>query len=509
MWEWVGMSTVCIFASIAAINWHLVRARDVFAYRLPLIRPSACVFLFRDGKLTSATGSAKTLLANDQSETNWSDLRNLLVERFPSFPISTEGLAPSGTTVLTSVTREDRGRILIEPVGDTVQVEIVSDDPEGSTISSLVPDKSEDLRRMREIARCTPNPIWIVDGNGEEIWHNDAYAQLKRSIKKSGRDEHKPLFSNASNANGKTSRHSIELSDRSDPGWFDISSVRTGRERVFYAVDASAVVTAETNQRNFIQTLAKTFAQLSTGLAIFDRQLRLVLFNPALIDLTRLDAEFLSARPNLLSFFDRLRDGQVMPEPKDYASWRDAMAAMVAAANDGSYCETWTLPSGATYQVSGRPHPDGAVAFLFSDISAEVSLTRRFRSDLELYQCILDELEDAVAVFSPSGVLTMTNTVYQTLWNVGCDGSLAEVTIIDAMRDWQKIAGPSPFWGELRDYVLGGKDRVAWSDTLTGQDKRKIECYVHPIHGGSTMLQMKIVENVAQGNTSSLVMLAE
>ena len=73
---------------------------------------------------------------------------------------------------------------------------------------------------------------------------------------------------------------------------------------MFYAVDVNAVVSAEISQRKFVQTLAKTFAQLSIGLAIFDRNRQLALFNPALIDLTALPAEFLSARPNLLSFFD-------------------------------------------------------------------------------------------------------------------------------------------------------------------------------------------------------------
>jgi len=53
-------------------------------------------------------------------------------------------------------------------------------------------------------------------------------------------------------------------------------------------------------QRNFVQTLTKTFAQLSIGLAIFNRERQLVLFNPALIDLTALPADFLTGRPHLL-----------------------------------------------------------------------------------------------------------------------------------------------------------------------------------------------------------------
>ena len=69
-------------------------------------------------------------------------------------------------------------------------------------------------------------------------------------------------------------------------------------------------------QRDFVQTLTKTFAQLSVGLAIFDADRRPVLFNPALGDLSLLPADFLIARPTLFSFLDRLRDNRMIPEPK-------------------------------------------------------------------------------------------------------------------------------------------------------------------------------------------------
>ena len=83
---------------------------------------------------------------------------------------------------------------------------------------------------------------------------------------------------------------------------------------------------AERQARVFVQTLSKTFAQLSTGLAIFDRSRKLVMFNPALMDLTKLSAAFLSGQPDLNAFLDRLRDSGVLPEPKNYASWREEVA---------------------------------------------------------------------------------------------------------------------------------------------------------------------------------------
>ena len=165
-----------------------------------------------------------------------------------------------------------------------------------------------------------------------------------------------------------------------------------------------------------IRDRTKTFADLPTGLAIFDRERNLQLFNPALIDLTGLSAGFLTGRPTLFDFLDKLRDARMVPEPKDYRSWRQQMNNLEAAAATGHHVETWSLPGGQTYRVTGRPHPDGAVAFLFEDITSEISLTRKFRAELTLGAHVLDGLEDALAVFSPSGQMLLSNRSYVALW---------------------------------------------------------------------------------------------
>ena len=208
-------------------------------------------------------------------------------------------------------------------------------------------------------------------------------------------DETKPMFEFLPDFDEKTGsqRVSTQPPGKEHQDWYDVSAVSVGDMTIFHAIDVNAIVKSEVAQRNFVQTLAKTFAQLSIGLAIFDRNGQLALFNPALIDLTNLPADFLSGRPTLMSFFDRIRENRRMPEPKNYQSWRQQITDVIAAATDGRYQETWTLETGQTYRVNGRPHPDGAIAFLIEDISAEISLTRNFRAELELGQSLMDTFE--------------------------------------------------------------------------------------------------------------------
>ena len=95
---------------------------------------------------------------------------------------------------------------------------------------------------------------------------------------------------------------------------------------------ADTAVHAEAALRSFIQTLSQTFAHLKIDFAIFDRRRQLVLFNPALGDLTGLAPEFLSSRPTLFSLLDALRERRMIPEPRDYKHWRREMLELEAAA---------------------------------------------------------------------------------------------------------------------------------------------------------------------------------
>ena len=130
---------------------------------------------------------------------------------------------------------------------------------------------------------------------------------------------------------------------------------------VQYALDVTEIVRAQQAQKNFVQTLAKTFATLSIGLAIFDRNRQLMLLIP-LIDLTTLPADFLSARPNLLTVFDKLRDNQIMPEPKIMRP--EGKVSFWSRQRPKEPTPKFEFTHWCNISISGRPHPDGALAFV-------------------------------------------------------------------------------------------------------------------------------------------------
>ncbi|SFD68095.1 PAS-domain containing protein [Roseivivax sediminis] len=342
-----------------------------------------------------------------------------------------------------------------------------------------------ELTALREALERAPLPIWRTDPDGAVTWANDRYCTLSA---RTGAD---PLFPAAPEpgAERQSMRIGLDPVPEGGPHWFELISQRAVEGWLHYATEIDAVVDAEAAQRNFVQTLSKTFSHLPTGLAIFDRSQALVLFNPALTDLTGLSPEQLAGRPDVMSFFDMLREAQVMPEPRDYATWRAEMAILLRVAQDEGYSDTWSLPSGLTYRFTGRPQPDGAVAFLIEDISDEVSLTRRFRHELELAQSVIDAFDDAIAVFTAGGILAFCNAGYRRLWNSDPDSDVSYTSVVEATRLWQGACQPSPIWGELRDFVGQFGDRAGWEAEVVRNDGARIACRVEPIHGGATLVR--------------------
>ncbi|KUF09628.1 hypothetical protein AVJ23_16695 [Pseudoponticoccus marisrubri] len=427
----------------------------------------------------------------------WEELRHDLLLRFPGIPPD----PPEGVTRLAAAGDPDSALTLVQRDGLLrVTIEASAHGPGHLHHLLQIRTRYDYMQRAMDAA---PNPVWQLDERGQLMWSNAAYDQLVEIV--GPRAHADGPFDLPALAPGeiRTSRVHLVGPD-GKPLWFEVTSRPDRDGWLNFATSIDTLVDAEMAQRNFVQTLTKTFAHLPIGLAVFNRDRLLVLFNPALVDLTNLPVDFLSAKPDLFTFFDHMRENRLMPEPKNYASWREKLADVISAAREDRYNETWTLPSGLTYRITGRPHPDGAVAFLMEDISAEISLTRHFRSELEMTQSVIDCFDDSVAVFSRLGVLTFSNAAYRTRWDCDPDSAFAEITIIDATRDWQQECEASPIWAEIRDFVLTLRERSAWDAVVTTRTGERLRCTVEPMPGAATMVRFTRMDTVHAVRTEAL-----
>lgn len=492
----VSLTAILTVSVLWALKWALSKSDS-----RPIMKSSPvtgqATFLLEAGALIDSSPEGAAFLARRGEQGR--DREAVIAALEPMFPelgallntefTGTQILKTPFSAVVWLELKLVAGRVLIAICGNT-----------SAMLGELEPIQTAmdtaELNRLREITRNAPQLMWHTDPSGRLTWANDAYlatcdasADLTTNIPKL---PSKPLFPELEqyvSMGRTTTRCSVKLRDDSELHWYEITVLRSDKGIQFYASNADPIVRAELGQKTVVQTLSQTFAQLSIGLAIFDRRRQLATFNPALLDMTTLPFEFLSSRPDVDTLLDRLRELRMLPEPKNYASWREQFTAMEQAARNGTYSEHWNLPDGQTFRVTGRPHPDGAFALLFEDISAEISLTRRFRSEIETSQAVIDTLSDAIAVFSNGGNLVLANDAYCNLWDTDLAKGLSRYELPIELRKWQARCTPNRIWTNLREFTSQMGLRQAWSETAVLDDGRQINCDAVPIKGGMTMIR--------------------
>jgi len=463
-------------------------------------RPRETVFLFDGERLVDATPSARALLPEGEVTRAWARLLSRLQPMFPGLATALDGLPRTGQVTLAS------GPGIVPPVllrgehltGLTRLTMIDSAAEQRQAAGQPFADSAaiaalhNELTAQRAVLSRAPVLMWRETAEQEVIWANHAYLIRASELLTPGVDLSWPLprlFDPAKAGPGRSSRTKLQMPG--GPEWFDLVRVPEGEDVLCYALAANTAVQAETALRDFMQTLTKTFADLPIGLAIFDRSRVLQLFNPALADLTTLPPDFLISRPTLNAVLDAMRARAMIPEPKDYRSWRKQLTKLEEEAAMGLFEETWSLPGGQTYRVIGRPHPNGALAFMFEDISSEMMRTRLYRADLELGQSVIDAVDEGVAVFSLGGQLVMSNLAHAQLWNHDPAILLSDAGIGTLCAWWREHSAPTLLWDDAVDFVGMLGDRSAWEGEVRLLDGRLLACRFRPLAGGATLITFR------------------
>lgn len=402
------------------------------------------VFRLKDGRNLSQSN----IISGHEKLETWDDIRSWLGGRFDHLPLQISDVSMGKSETYHSVIPGDQALVSIKRSqnGHTVVLEDTA--PTNALDRHTMLVEQERAATLRNVLQHAPAIVFELTANHEVRWGNsqfDALSEEEKSILEKAAENSEPLQEESvctESADTKSKRH------------FDVTSNVVGdNTKIVYASEVTRLVEADSMRSNFIQTLTKTFADLSTGLAVFDKDQKLVLFNPAIPDLTNLSVEFLSARPPMVEFFDHLRDKQIMPEPKNYATWREQITDMIRSAADGTYCESWCLPGGSTYKLTGRPHPNGAIAFLLEDITNEMMLTRQSRSQTETYQAILDAMDGSVAVIGQDGDLLISNAAFVDILGFDPDVRFTPTSLKEVIKAFERRF---PGHSKLQQLTRGG-----------------------------------------------------
>ncbi|MFO7857081.1 MAG: PAS-domain containing protein [Paracoccaceae bacterium] len=357
--------------------------------------------------------------------------------------------------------------------------------------------EAESGRRAAEaLLDAAPALLWRRDAEGRIAWANARYRRLAGAAEGAPAPDLR-LDSAAEPLGPEPARRAVFRAEDGRRLWHDLSE-RPAAEaaglapgaRLGFGSDAAAAVHAEAALRRFVETLTETFAHLRVGLAVFDRNQRLGLFNPAFAELMRLEPSWLAGRPGFNDVLARLRDSRMLPDREDFALWRRQMGELFGdgpARERGDRVETWELPGEVTIRVLARPHPQGAVALLFEDVSETTRLERRWAVESETRRAVMDRLVEGVAAFGPGGEARFANPAFARVWGFrpGRDGE--RLRFREALARFRAASEPSEAWDRLEEFFRTPENRSPWTDEVRLLNGRLLRARVAALPDGSVL----------------------
>jgi len=327
--------------------------------------------------------------------------------------------------------------------------------------------------------------LWKHDAEGRPLWSDGRIETLHGTITP---EECLPILAAAPGhgLDGTLRLSVLSAHGRSLP--VQIRQVRTpDGGHIALAVDGAAAAEAESTLARFVQTMTETFASLTVGLAIFDQEQRLQLFNPSVLDAWQLDPAWLATKPRLREVLDRLRTTRRLPDSRDYHRWRNGLLKLFESPESADYEELWTLADGSTLRVLARPHAHGALAFIFDDVTEHVHLERRYRHMQNLYRTTLDRLDEGLVVLGADGALRYLNHAFHDIWQTD-DTSVTLGMHIGQLSDLcSRLTVDDDVWDRLARFATGGSSRRAWAARVVLGSGRTLSARFAPLSDGATM----------------------
>ncbi len=256
-----------------------------------------------------------------------------------------------------------------------------------------------------------------------------------------------------------------------------------------YAIDKQDYESARTEQARTVASQRDMLDRLTAAVAQFGPDKSLVFWNKAFVSLFALKPEHLIDRPEFERVLDRMREGERIPEHRDFPAWRSERRAWFTAQEASE--ENWLLADGTHLRVFAQPMPDGGLLLVFEDRTEHIQLSSARDTLLRVRTATFDSLFEGIGVFAADGRLHLWNNRFRAIWGVEEGVLAAHPRIDDFMTSLaSKLARP-PQASLVRELMRSCTvDRKQRNGRIGFADGRTFDFAAIPLPDGNALFTM-------------------
>lgn len=183
-----------------------------------------------------------------------------------------------------------------------------------------------------------------------------------------------------------------------------------------YAIDMHELEEARAELRQLARANRDMLDRLSAGVVQFGADQRLKFCNQPFLSIFGLRPDTATAETDFDRVLDAMRDAGLAPETPDFPAWRRERRQWFQSPTAQE--ENWRLRDGVHLRVFAQPLPDGGLLLIFEDRTEHMQLSSARDTLLRVRSATLDNLFEAIAVFSSDGRLHLWNSRFRQIWDV-------------------------------------------------------------------------------------------
>lgn len=256
-----------------------------------------------------------------------------------------------------------------------------------------------------------------------------------------------------------------------------------------YAIDRQDFESARTEQARTVASQRDMLDRLTAAVAQFGPDKSLIFWNKAFVSLFALQAEHLVDRPEFERVLDRMREGERIPEHRDFPAWRSERRAWFTAQEASE--ENWLLADGTHLRVFAQPMPDGGLLLVFEDRTEQIQLSSARDTLLRVRTATFDSLFEGIGVFASDGRLQLWNNRFRAIWGVDEERLAAHPRIDDFMNSLADRLERPPQASLVRELVRSCTvDRKQRNGRIAFADGRSFDFAAIPLPDGNALFTM-------------------
>lgn len=368
---------------------------------------------------------------------------------------------------------------------------------EKNVLSQQLRNLTDEKKSLEYLIDHIDVPLWVRANDMQLEFCNKTYEEIVEKDKSEIITGNVPLVKGAAFGEGDSLARNASKTEkaqkiiqniivRGERKKYELHEIPNEEGKVIgFGIDKTEEFNAMRELDRYIKAHGDVLEMLSTAVAIFNVDTRLVFFNTAYKNLTSIEEGWLHANPKFAKVLDEMRRRRKLPEVVDFAKYKKEKLNIFTSISS-SVQELEYLPDGRTLRVVASPYPLGGVMFMYEDVSDNLDLQRQHNTLLEVQKETINNLYEGVAVYASDNRIKLFNPAFKKIWNIDDSVNLFGMHITEVMEYMKWYMSYGDDWERYKDSAISNlTDRIPKTGRMFRTNDTVVNFSYLPLPDGS------------------------